>query len=229
MYKRSIDGWAKHWDFILLDTICLQISFIIAYFIRYQYFFTYSSRNAYRTSSFVLLLLSVVVAILLHTMHNVLSRSLWLEVKSTILQCVTVFAGIVIILYSAKDSNHVSRIVLYVSIALYAVLGLVTRLLYKKTLIARKRSTPKREMLLIGDSEGIQKAKEAFKNHPEEGVNIKKTISIEELDTASDYIRNEWIDEVYIAIADQSLTGAVTDLMGVLINLGYLPYDFCGV
>ena len=121
MYKRSIDGWAKHWDFILLDTICLQISFIIAYFIRYQYFFTYSSRNAYSTSSFVLMLLSVVVAILLHTMHNVLSRSLWLEVKSTILQCITVFAGIVIILYSAKDSNHVSRIVLYLAIGLYVI------------------------------------------------------------------------------------------------------------
>ena len=213
MYKRSIDGWAKHWDFILLDTICLQISFIIAYFIRYGYFFTFGSRNVYRTSSFVLLLLSVVVAILLHTMHNVLSRSLWLEVKSTILQCITVFAGMVIILYSAKDSNHVSRIVLYLAISFYAVLSILTRLLYKKILIARKRSTPKREMLLIGDELGVDRAKEAFKNHPEEGVNIKKTISIDEISTASDYIRNEWIDEVYIAIADQSLTGAVADLI----------------
>ena len=213
MYKRSIDGWAKHWDFILLDTICLQISFIIAYFIRYGYFFTFGSRNAYRTSSIVLLLLSVVVAILLHSMHNVLSRSLWSELKATVIQCITVFAGIVIILYSAKDSNHVSRIVLYLSIGLYAVTGFITRLGYKRILIARKRSTPKREMLLIGDERGIERAKEAFKNHPEEGVNIKKTIKIDEISTASDYIRSEWIDEVYIAIADQSLTGAVADLI----------------
>ena len=34
MYKRSAEGWLKHWDFILLDIICLQIAFIIAYFIR---------------------------------------------------------------------------------------------------------------------------------------------------------------------------------------------------
>lgn len=216
MYKRSIDGWAKHWDFILLDTICLQISFIIAYFIRYQYFFTYSSRNAYRTSSLVLALLSVVVAILLHTMHNVLSRGLWIELKATVFQCVAVFAGIVIILFSAKDSNHVSRIVLYLAIGLYAVTGFITRLCYKKILIARKRSTPKREMLLIGDERGIDRAKAAFKNHPEEGVNIKKTIKIEELDTASDYIKSEWIDEVYIALADASLyaTDSVSQLIG---------------
>ena len=115
MYKRSIDGWAKHWDFILLDTICLQIAFILSYLIRYQQFFTYTSRNAYRTSSFVFMLLSVVVAILLHTMHNVLNRNLWTELKATVIQCGMVFAGIVIILFSAKDSNHVSRIVLYLA------------------------------------------------------------------------------------------------------------------
>lgn len=34
MYKKSAEGWLKHWDFILLDIICLQIAFIIAYFIR---------------------------------------------------------------------------------------------------------------------------------------------------------------------------------------------------
>ena len=94
--------------------------------------------------------------------------------------------------------------------------GFITRLCYKKILIARKRSTPKREMLLIGDERGIDRAKAAFKNHPEEGVNIKKTIKIEELDTASDYIKSEWIDEVYIALADASLyaTDSVSQLIG---------------
>ena len=213
MYKRSIDGWAKHWDFILLDTICLQVSFILAYFIRYGAFFTYSARNAYRTSSFVLMLLSVVVAILIHTMHNVLSRSLWAELKATVVQCGLTFAGIVIILFSAKDSNHVSRIVLYVAIGLYAGLGLVTRLIYKKILLTHKGRVPKREMLLIGDQDGIERAKRAINSHPEEGVNIKKTISIDEINSAAEYIRNEWIDEVYIAIADAGRIDAVTGLI----------------
>lgn len=34
MYKKSAQGWLKHWDFILLDIICLQLSFIIAYHLR---------------------------------------------------------------------------------------------------------------------------------------------------------------------------------------------------
>lgn len=34
MYKKSAEGWLKHWDFILLDIICLQLSFVIAYYLR---------------------------------------------------------------------------------------------------------------------------------------------------------------------------------------------------
>ena len=31
MYRKSPQGWLKHWDFILLDLVCLQTAFIIAY------------------------------------------------------------------------------------------------------------------------------------------------------------------------------------------------------
>lgn len=34
MYKKSAQGWLKHWDFICWDIICLQIAFVIAYFVR---------------------------------------------------------------------------------------------------------------------------------------------------------------------------------------------------
>ena len=34
MYKKSAKGWLKHWDFILLDIICLQLSFVVAYYLR---------------------------------------------------------------------------------------------------------------------------------------------------------------------------------------------------
>lgn len=33
MYKKSAQGWLKHWDFILLDIICLQLSFVVAYYL----------------------------------------------------------------------------------------------------------------------------------------------------------------------------------------------------
>ena len=36
MYKKGSKGWLKHFDFILLDMICLQIAFLLAYVIRHD-------------------------------------------------------------------------------------------------------------------------------------------------------------------------------------------------
>ena len=35
MYRKSSIGWAKHFDFMLLDLICLQAAYISAYYIRH--------------------------------------------------------------------------------------------------------------------------------------------------------------------------------------------------
>ena len=32
MYKKASSGWAKHFDFILMDLICLELSYFLAYF-----------------------------------------------------------------------------------------------------------------------------------------------------------------------------------------------------
>lgn len=216
MYKRSFEGWVKHWDFILIDTICLQICFIIAHYYRFGYFFNWNRRNAYRTSSLVLILLSVVVAALFNTMHNVLRRSLWNEIKSSIIQCAIVFGGIVLLLFSNKASNRVSRIVLYVTMAGYFCLGIVTRLFYKRILIAKKKVSIKRVMLLVGDEKGIEKAQAAFKRHPEDGVSVKAVVRVDDhvshrdeeyipIESAAEYIRNQWIDEVYVTVTDLNL------------------------
>jgi len=224
MYKRSIEGWAKHWDFILLDTICLQIAFLLAFYYRFRMLKVYSVRSAYRTSGIVLLCLGIIVAIFLNTMHNVLSRGVLEEVRSTIVQCGLVFASIVILLFTSKDSDHVSRIVMYVTVVLYLLFSFVTRMAYKKILLSHMKSTKKREMLLVGDEESIHKVLKAFDSHPEAGVSVKGLVVlgkqsykesgtnridgvpiVADIDEAGDYIRNEWVDEVYISVADASL------------------------
>lgn len=36
MYRKEADGWLKHLDFIVLDMVCLQIAFILAYLLRWE-------------------------------------------------------------------------------------------------------------------------------------------------------------------------------------------------
>ena len=34
MYRKNANGWLKHINFIILDMICLQIAFVVTYFIK---------------------------------------------------------------------------------------------------------------------------------------------------------------------------------------------------
>ena len=44
MYKKTSKGWLKHVDFLILDVICLQLSFYIAYCIRHGVRNMYANR-----------------------------------------------------------------------------------------------------------------------------------------------------------------------------------------
>ena len=37
MYRRKNKGWLKHMDFIILDLLCLQVCFALAYFSRHGF------------------------------------------------------------------------------------------------------------------------------------------------------------------------------------------------
>lgn len=38
MYRKDSEGWLKHGDFIVLDMICLQLAFILAYDIFFKHY-----------------------------------------------------------------------------------------------------------------------------------------------------------------------------------------------
>ena len=42
MYQTGKNSWLKHWDFILLDLLCLQIAYIAAFMLRHWGIFPYS-------------------------------------------------------------------------------------------------------------------------------------------------------------------------------------------
>lgn len=37
MYRKNLQGWSKHLDFMILDLISLQAAFVIAYMIRFGF------------------------------------------------------------------------------------------------------------------------------------------------------------------------------------------------
>lgn len=78
MYRKKAGGWLKHLDSILLDLLCLQAAFMLAYTVRMGPDSPYADRE-YRSIGIVILLADVAVMFLLNTFRNVLKRGCYQE------------------------------------------------------------------------------------------------------------------------------------------------------
>ena len=76
MYRKDSEGWLKHTDFIILDMICLQLAYVLAYAISGYGFNPYET-IIYRNMAVFLELADLVMifAYLLHRRQEITHRS----------------------------------------------------------------------------------------------------------------------------------------------------------
>ena len=214
MYQRKTNSWVKHYDFILWDLICLQVSFILAYMLRHGWSFVY--RNPlYRDMGMFLLLVDCVVIFYNNTFKNVLKRGYYKEFQATVKHAFIIILLSTLYLFSIKRGADYSRIVLYITWMLYAVLSYVVRILWKRQLHQRMDIQEQRSMLLVTS---MNAAEETIKNYEKNSFGSRKIRGIcivdrdltgEEilgipivatLENVAQYVCREWVDEVFINI-----------------------------
>lgn len=83
MYKKSVQGWLKHLDFIILDVICLWISFTMAFGIRHRNL-EILTNSLYRDMIWSIALLDIVVIFFFDSYKNVLKRGFYQEFTMTL-------------------------------------------------------------------------------------------------------------------------------------------------
>ena len=82
MYQKAKNSWIKHIDFVILDILCLQVSFFLAYLVRHRNLNLYSN-SVYGNLAIVLILIDVCMMFFLNTCKNVLKRGLLIELAAT--------------------------------------------------------------------------------------------------------------------------------------------------
>lgn len=211
MYKRNAQGWLKHFDFIVIDELFLQIAFILAVAIRRNEW-AYSS-ILYRNLAFVLILTDSVVLVRHNSMHNVISRGYYQEAIETLKHCFYVFAIATIYIFATQTGDAYSRIILFLTFLLHFSLGYMTRILWK--VILKKRApgrVKKNSMLVVVSPENAETLlnkliSDETADYKITGVVLteetdRKTICdypiVADLEDAADYIVREWVDSVYI-------------------------------
>ena len=211
MYKRNAQGWSRHFDFMVVDVISLQIAFILATLIR-NHIWAYSS-PLYRTMGITLVLVDTVVVVAHNSMHDVIKRGYYNEAIATLKHCFYVFAIATIYMFATQTGDAYSRIILFLTFLLHIVFGYLTRILWKHFIKKRGSTREKKNSMLVvvapDTAEGILKRLSSdelagylitgvvlTENSDEETVGGFPVVAT--IDEAADYIVREWVDEVYI-------------------------------
>ena len=148
MYRKDSDGWLKHTDFIVLDMICLQLAYLLAYEIRGHTTGPYETM-LYRNMAIFLELADLIVIFAFDTMKSVLKRGHYVEFSVTLKHVVMVGALAVLYLFLLQQGEDYSRLTLILTFVIYAVLTYGARELWKECLYKKMKDGGERELLIL--------------------------------------------------------------------------------
>ena len=233
MYKKATLGWLKHWDFMILDLICLQVAFISAYFIRHGVHLAYENK-LYRNMAFVLFLIQVCVTFFGESFKNVLKRGYYKEFTATFKHVCQIILIAVFYLFATQTGEGYSRITLVLTGIIYAVISYIARILWKKYLKTKGvLGKGNRSLLIITSEEMMDTVIDTIRNNNYEGFQIKGISLLDAdrvgerindvpvvatLENVEEYVCREWVDEVFLDLPKE--VPLPRDLINDFIEMG---------
>ena len=237
MFKKSPKGWLKHWDFMMLDLICLQMAFVVSYVIRHGFVNPYAYR-LYQKMALFLILADVVIFFFYETFQGVLRRGYYKEFAVTVKHTILVELLAVLYLFTMQEGEPYSRTALYLMEPIYVLFSYTVRLLWKKYLKKKMKDGGDRSLLIVTTSDIAEQVVLNIKDHNYELFHIaglaitdkdmtgEKIAGIPVVATEKDaleYVCNEWVDEVFIFLSkDYELSQTLMDEFaetGVTVHL----------
>lgn len=238
MYRKDTEGWLKHADFILLDMICLQIAYVLAFAISGYGFHLYEL-IIYRNMAVFLELADLIVIFCFGTMRSVLKLDGYQDFAITVKHSVMVGALALFYLFLLQQGGDFSRKTLVFMVAIYCCMTFGVRELRKKSL-RKKMSSGEgdRSLLIISTSDIVDSVVGSMKENNYARYNLSGVAVIDadwtgrkihdlpvvanEENTPS-YVCQEWIDEVLIVTSENSpYPGELIDKLsetGVTVHL----------
>ena len=215
MYRRDTKGWLKHLDFMILDLIVLQISFVSAYVL------WHGPQNPYKiplyaSMSVFLLLCDLVIIFFTEPFRNILKRGYYREMEAILQQAIFVELFAVLYLFAQKSGEEYSRMTMFLMGILYVTVGYITRILWK--LVLEKIQRPgKRSLLVVCNMENVVKTLGNLRDNNygayqfsglvlmEDGfvgTDIGGVPVVAEAKDVSAYAQKHWVDEVFINLPE---------------------------
>ncbi|MBQ1663325.1 MAG: sugar transferase [Clostridia bacterium] len=236
MYRKSVFSWLKHWDFMLLDFLAMQLSLMTAYAI-FKGSLVYTS-DVYRIVALSLFVSQFLVVFFLQTFKNILKRGYYLEFVAAVKHIIGVVLVDLAMLFFLHYSGLFSRKIYITMVAIYFVLSYLARIGHKAFLYKTNKVTEgNRSVVIISTSAMVDSIVENFSlpqfhNFKIVGVHIVDEVApfksfgdipvLGADDDILDFICHGWVDEVFIRVPEEmSVPKLLTDeliTMGITVH-----------
>lgn len=214
MYRKISNSWLKHWDFIVLDLIFLQIAYVFSCILRNGFYNPYEN-PIYRNIGIILCLLDICTAFFLESYRGIMRRGYIQELKAVLKHVIVIAAAEVSYLFLSKNGEQFSRISFLIFIISAVCLLYSERILWKAYLLKRKKVFyNKRALLILTTSDIAEKVLRTVKANTYNELEIIGAVIMDRDDLAGtriagvpvvcknqdifDYMQTRWVDGVLI-------------------------------
>ncbi len=246
MYSKLTNSWLKHWDFMVVDLLSLQCSFLLAYLIRHGFSVPFGE-SLYQGEAMILLVAQLLVVFFTHAFSGVLRRGYYLEFASTVKHVVVVMLISLVLLFVEKETGTYSRLVFVITGVFYVVISYFTRLILKYFVKKCVTNRNTHSLMVVTTEamaqEAIKKLKDTmYQQYVIKGIclldksqktsNLNGYFILGGADKLIDYACREWVDEVLfllpsgMAVPEELLD--TLSLMGIVTHVPIMVKDVKG-
>lgn len=238
MYSKLSNSWLKHWDFMVLDVLSLQISFLLAYVIRHGFSNPFEL-TLYRSEALILLICQLLAVYFDNAFSGVLRRGFYVEFVKTAKHVLLTMALVLLALFVGKETGTYSRIVLVVTGVLYGFISYVSRLILKHFVKKKAVSKANNSLLVVTTESAAQETIKELKTNTYQPFVIKGVCLLDKPmeacdmdgytvlggeDYLIDYACREWVDEVLFLLPNGTeVPQKLLDTLGIMGITTHVP------
>lgn len=238
MNEKRKKGWLKHLDFMIIDIICIQLAYLLAYWFRHPSVVMYRGTTLYAHLNIILLVIDICYVIVRPVYKNILKRSVAREIESVLIHNIIMWLLVIAYLYLTKQAFWFSRTMLISSIILCLIFMIVGRLCWKA--VIRKivwKGKRQSYTLVVSTEEYAAKMIQRFRRRMYNGFNlagfaimdkdmsgqtVERIPVVCDKDNLLEYIRTEVVDEVMINLPGKTVENK--ELVGALLQMGVVVH-----
>lgn len=234
----------KHLDFLILDFICIEVSFFIACQIRQNTFLDLIERYMFMAAAVGVTFL--VIVMFWNIYSGILRRGIGAEIKSVFALTSGVFVALTIYCFVTKKSEDYSRAVLITFLFIAIPLILLERLVRKEIVRKQKRKSSGENLLFIREEIADEKI-DIFTDKAGSGVIVTGILTYDKSDRKDikgvpvvgckddlrEYVNNHEVNCVFVHLREDEINEYVDYLVGkkilvyrVLRNLEKSSYRY---